>query len=321
MALGGDDQRSVGQLYLSFVRSQQGRPAEALDLLGRCRAVFQRRGLGWEEGASWLLSAWALIALGELARGKAACDEALRLLRPLGDQWALSHAEGMLGALAQGQQRYADATVHLGGAADATHRLGFAAAEAHHLANLGRAQEQNGDRVAAVATFAQAIEAAQAIGDLRTAALGNARLSRALRFVAPIAARAAAEWSQHWYGTTGGGEAFLLARYVLAALDGDPDQLTEVVATARETHDVEVEILALDALAQLRVERGDDAEARTILNEADAVMPGARHLLADSDRVDRVRAMSQLEPVGSAAPMAASSATEVALGPTAFGPN
>jgi tetratricopeptide (TPR) repeat protein len=289
MALGGDALRPVGELYLAFVHTQQGRAVEALDLWDRCLPAFQQRGLTWEEGASWLLSAWALIALGETARGKSACDEALRLLRPLGDHWALNHAEGILGGLAQAQQRYADATVHLRRAADATHRLGFAAAEAHHLANLGRAQEQNGDPPAAIATFKHAVETAHATGDLRTAALASARLGRALRFADPAAARHAADWSQRWYSSAGGGDALLLAEYVLAALDADLGRLTDTIATARATHDIEIEVLALDAVARLLAEHRNKAGARTTLAEADAAMAGARHLLSDSDRADRAR--------------------------------
>jgi tetratricopeptide (TPR) repeat protein len=287
MALGGDEHRATGELYLSFVRTQQGRPAEALALLDRCRAAFRRDGLVWEQGASHLLSAWALIATGSTAAGKAACDEALRLLRPLGDQWALNHGEGMLGELAQAQQRYADAAVHLRRAADATHRLGFAAAEAHHLANLGRAHEQNGDTPAAVALYTRAAATAQATGDLRTAALADARLARALRLADPATARAAAERAYDFYGGAGGGDALLLTRYVLAAMDADPDRLAEIVADARTAHDIEVVVLALDALARLRAERGDAAGARTTRAEADAAMAGARHLLTDRDRPDR----------------------------------
>ncbi len=65
-----------------FVRSQQGRAQDALALLADCRTAFHRARPGWEEGASWVLAAWAEIALGETARGRAACDEALRLLEP-----------------------------------------------------------------------------------------------------------------------------------------------------------------------------------------------------------------------------------------------
>ena len=195
MALGGDTQRRVGQLYLAFVRTRQGRAAEALDLLDNCRDVFRRTGQAWEQAASWLLSAWALIALGETARGKAACDEALRLLKPLGDQGPQPRRRHPR-RTRTGPAKVCRRHHHLRRAADATHRLGFAAAEAHHLTNLGRAQEQDGDPSAAIATYAHAIETAHATGVLRTAALASARLGRTLRFADSIAARAAAGWSR-----------------------------------------------------------------------------------------------------------------------------
>ncbi|WP_327000950.1 hypothetical protein OHA72_38275 [Dactylosporangium sp. NBC_01737] len=81
---------------------------------------------------------------------------------------------------------------------------------------------------------------------------------------------------------------------MLAALDGDPDRLAAAVGTARAAGDAEVEVLALDALACARAVRGDAGGARAALAEADAAMPGARHLLTDGDRVDRTLALSQV---------------------------
>ncbi len=91
-----------------------------------------------------------------------------------------------------------------------------------------------------------------------------------------------------WYSAAGG-DGLPLAQYVVAALDADPDQLADAVTAARDAHDVEIEVLALDALAQLLADQGDDAGARTALDAADVAMSGARHLLADTDRVDRAR--------------------------------
>ena len=179
-ASGGDLDRAVGEvrstvelaedkararLFLAFVHSQRGRPHDALAALAACRDLLS----GWERGAAWLLTAWAEIALGEVARGKQACGEALRLLVPLGDQWALSHAEAMLGALAQAEYRFPDAVAHLGRAADAADRLGFLAAGSLHRTNLGRAYQQNGEPAAAVAAFERAIETAHTAGDLAAA--------------------------------------------------------------------------------------------------------------------------------------------------------
>ncbi|MFC6083558.1 BTAD domain-containing putative transcriptional regulator [Sphaerisporangium aureirubrum] len=301
----GDEQRAVGRLYLSFVRSQQGRAEDALVLLAGCRADFRRLGRVWEEGASWLLSAWAEIALGATDRGKAACDEALRLLGPLGDQWALNHLEAMLGGLAQAEHRFADATAHLRRAADATHKLGFAAAEAHHLAGLGRAQHQSGDHRAAIATLERAIETAHATGDLRTVAAAGLRLGRVLRSAGERRpAREVVRSARSWYAAAGGGDAAVPAEYVLAALDADDgaphavERLSAVVAAARHVHDAETEVLALDALAHLHAEQGRTGDARAALDAADLVMPAARHLVTDGERIDRDRARSLLGAAG-----------------------
>jgi tetratricopeptide (TPR) repeat protein len=302
MGIGVDELPSVGRLYLSFVRSQQGRAHDALTLLADCRAEFHRLGRVWEEGVSWLLCAWAQIALGETARGKAACDEALRLLGPLGDQWALNHAEAMLGELAQAEHRFADATAHLQRAADATHTLGFAAAEAHHLTNLGRAQQQSGDHHTAVATLQRAIDTAHATGDLRTAAIASVRLGRVLRSLGQRQpARAVVQSAHRWYNAAGGGDAAALAEYLLTALDADDgtpeagQHLTDVLATARHAHDVEIEVLTLDALARLYAEQGRTSDAQAMLDTADRIMPAAYHLLTDIDRIDRDQARSLLD--------------------------
>ncbi len=303
MQLADESRHSVGQLYLAFIRSQQGDGQGALALLDACRADFHRRGQTWEEGASWLLGAWASIAVGDLAAGRAACEEALRLLGPVGDQWALNHAEGMLGALAQAEHRFADAVVHLQHAAEATHRLGFAAAEAHHLANLGRAQEQAGDRLAAAATLHRAIDAAESAGDGRTAALARVRLGRVLRCTGDAeAAWHAVDSGRRWYRAAGGGDAELRAQYLAAALDADADRssgavdLEAAIEAARAAHDVEVEVLALERLARVQAEAGEAATARSLLDTASALEPAVRHVLSEPDRLDRARAEALLGP-------------------------
>jgi predicted ATPase/DNA-binding SARP family transcriptional activator len=299
--LGDDERRSVARLYLAFVRSQQGRAQDALALLAECRPQFQAMGRRWEHGASWLLSAWAELALGRIDRGAAACEQALRLLQPLGDQWALSHAEGMLGGLAQAQHRFPDAIAHLERAAAAAHRLGFAAAEAHHLANLGRAHEQNGDLATAAATLRTSITTAFETGDARTGALSTARLSRVLRATGDHqAARDLAEEAHAWYTAAGGGEGLLLAEYVTAALEADEDlptadqQLSVVLAQARDAQDGEVELLTLDTLAGLHARNGRTSQAQGALDTADVLMATVGHLVTEGDRRDATAARLHL---------------------------
>jgi predicted ATPase len=282
------------QLYSAFVCSQHNDPVAAQPLLVECREAFRALGRRWEEGASWVLSAWAETALGRIAAAKRACAESVRVLEPIGDAWILAHAEAMLGGLAQAEHRFADATVHLGRAADAAGRLGFASAEAFHLTNLGRARQQAGDHPGARSTFERAIGLALAAGDLRTAALARVRLARSLRALGDAAAaRRIVAATRDWYAAAGGGDGVALAEYLDAALAadaGEPDagaRLTALAAAARERGDAEAELLALDVLARLAAAAGRTGEATTLARAADDLLPAARHLVADADRIDR----------------------------------
>ena len=265
-----------GRLFLAFVYSQAGRPRDALAALADLDAD------GWELGAAWLLRAWSEIALGATPRARKACDEALRLLD---DDWALGHAEALLGNLAQAEHRYPDSVAHLTRATEAAERLGFAATGSLHRANLGRALQLNGDPEAAVAAFERAITTAHGAGDLRIAALAHTRLARVLRALGrDDEARGHLTTARPWYATAGGGDGALLADHLAAALDDDRDALRHIVSR----HDPETEALSLDALARIAAAEGRAAEAAALLAEADRLVPA--HLVTDADRVDKLRA-------------------------------
>ena len=258
----------------------------------------------WEEAADWVLTAWAEIARGEMARGKAACDEALRLIVPIGDNWGRIHAEAMLGGLAQAQHQFAEAIAHLEQAAESAHQLGFRAAEAHHLTNLGWAEHQLGDPERATATLERAIDVGRATGDLRTAALAQVRLGRVLRALGQsAAARTTVEAARNWYALAGGGDGALMAESVLASIDveddvsGAQERIDRLLTAARDAGDIEVEVLALDTSALGYAKQGRSAEAQSALAHADQLMPAALHLLTDADRIDRDRARELLPPV------------------------
>lgn len=282
------------------MHTQGGRPQDALAALDGHRAAWH----GWEAGAAWLLTAWSEIALGRLDRSQAACVEATRLLTADGRPWALSHAEAILGGLAQAQHRFADATAHLRRAADAAHELGFAAAEALHLANLGRAEQQAGEPGTAVTTLRTAIETAHTAGDRRTVALAGVRLGRVLRALGrDEAARAEVDAAREWFRAAGGGDGALLAEHLSVALNPEPTALAEVLAAARAGRDAEVELLTLDRLALLHAERGDPAQAETphaergdraqaqaLLAAADGLLPAVAHLVTEDDRIDAAAA-------------------------------
>ena len=230
-----------------------------------------------------------------------ASQEALKLIRPLGDNWGLIHAEAILGGLAQAEQRFADAVDHLERAAEAAGNLGFGAAAAHHLTNLGRIHQEAGDLGSARAALHQAIAAAQAVGDARTAAYARAHLGWVLRAIGEHAdARLVLIAAREWFDAAGGGEGAVLADYALAALDADrgltqaANRLDEVLAAARRDGQGEVEVLTLDRLARLHAERGDLDEATTLLAQADDIAQAVGHLMSDNDRIDRAPAWSLL---------------------------
>jgi predicted ATPase len=303
--IGDDRARAVARLHLAFVHTQGGRAADALALLDACRADLAHFDLAWEEGASWLLAAWAHLASGDIVAGEAACSQALALLQPVGDSWALAHAQGLLGDLAQAQQRFADATAHLAGAAQAAGTLGFEAAQAHHLLNLGRALQQAGDPAASRASLARAIDIGQRCGDARTVAFARTRLAQVLRTTGETApALDAASRAVDWFTTAGGGDGAALADYLLAALHADAgepsarDELDHVLHLARDSDPV-VEVLTLDTLAALDAHDGLDEAARARLAAADEVASTA-YALWSGDRVDSQRAHAELSHAGPA---------------------
>jgi len=203
------------------------------------------------------------------------------------------HTDAMLGAVAQAEHRFDEACVYLARATTTAQREGFAGSEAYHRANLGRAQQQNGDLDAAAHTLYQAIETARATGDLRIASLARLRLGRVLRAQGDLdAALAYGRAAQDWYHASGGGDHTRLADCLVAAMDRDAADgaataiLEAVLADAREAGDLEVEVLALDALARRSADSGDTAAAIARLDQADALMPAARLRVTDEDRID-----------------------------------
>jgi len=281
------------QWYLAYVLAQQGRFVESSLVVEASRAVFGELGSEWEEAASWVLTAHSAIAVGDPASAGVACWEAATLLARVGDPWLMVHAEGMLGGVAQGEHRFADACEHLGRAAVQSHQSGFAATEAYHLANLGRAQQLNGELDCAARTLNRAIETARSTGDPRVVALSQVRLGRVLRAQGnPAAARTTISTAQAWYRASGGGDGARLADCVLASLNTDSNSdasissVESVLADARAADDVEVELLCLDALARMHAELGQTPLAASLLSEADALMGAAWHHVVDEDRID-----------------------------------
>ncbi|MCD2196755.1 winged helix-turn-helix domain-containing protein [Actinomycetospora endophytica] len=217
-AVDADGDPDAARWFEGFLLLQEGRLAAALDALERCRRAYTARDLAWEEGASALLAAFVLVALGDTTAARAACDAAIRLVGPLGDSWGLLHAEAALGRIAAAEGRHTDAARHHGHAATSARRLGFPGAAAQHLAHLGRAQHAAGDPDAE-ATLRQAVTEAEDAADPRLLAqirtwLAEAALARGDR----DAARALVEVADAWFAEAGAGEGADDAARLLASL-------------------------------------------------------------------------------------------------------
>jgi predicted ATPase/DNA-binding SARP family transcriptional activator len=251
----------------------------------------------WDLGGTWILSAHAALLRGDVAAASAACSEADRLLRTLGDDWALDHLDALLGYIAQAEERFDDAATHLRRAAGAAEHLGYAATQASHLDTLGRVLEQAGQVDEAITTFQRVIEIGRTTRQLRLLALGRVHLGRVLRshgdrHEALIAVQAA----DHWFESSGGGDGAALAACLHSAMDaedGDPSaepRLRAVLQQADGQHTPDIEIMAMDALARCAATDHDHAAACDLLDAADHLMPSARHLLGANDRPDAAHA-------------------------------
>jgi hypothetical protein len=245
--------RTAGRLRRWSHWRPAGTPTPPPEPPGR-RAAYAATGADWEEGGSELLAAFAFLALGDTAAGRTACEEAIRILGPLGDAWALLHAEGALGRIAHAEQRFTDAARHHSAAAESADRLGFGGAAGLHRVHLGRAQHRAGEPAAAD-TLQRAADAAQLAGDRRLLALAQVAQADVLRGAGDRpAARALLETAHRWYAESGAGEGAAVAaclRATMRAEDGEPgawQDLLSIRDAAESAGDREVQVLASTAL-------------------------------------------------------------------------
>jgi predicted ATPase/DNA-binding SARP family transcriptional activator len=261
--------------YRAFLGLQQGRAQDALADAQQSLAADRAMGRRWEQAGGLLLAASASAMLGDISGADAAARTALELWQPIGDSWGLVvHGEAMLGAIAQADHRFDDAAEHLANAAESSRRLGFLGQQAYHLTRLGRVQQQAGNDELAVKTLFRAIEAASDDGDLRMAATARINLARVLRGTDRNQdAVTLLEQANAWYQNAGAGDGALLSRVLLAAATGDraagTGELELVLDDARSVNDVEVQVLALDALARLAARAGEVDRAAQLLQVAD----------------------------------------------------
>src|SRR3954447_2483748 len=280
--------------HLAYVVSHHGEFGRAMELTSRSGELYRGLDRPWDQAANLLFAARAAISAGDHARAREARDQVERWLEAVDDPWLHVRRDAMLGELARLEHRFDDAALHLGRAAQTSRRLGFLQTEAYQLSALGRAQCQAGDYETGAATLALATEKAEATGDLPLAALARVHLARVLRALGrSAAARSALEAATAWHRGAGGGEQAALGEGLLAALDaedgvsGADERLVALLDDARLDDDAPVEVFALDALARLAAERGDDTTAHELGDAADRRMEAASHFITERDRADR----------------------------------
>ncbi len=294
-----DRLRADAHRHLAFLRIQQGRPEDVLDLTAAALRVYRRLDLQWDTAGSLLLAAFGAITLGDTTGAARAATEAVELMTPIGDSWALVHADAVLAAIAQAEHRFDDAATSLTRAAAASEQLGFLGQAALHLTTLGRVLQRAGDTARAVDTLDRAISAAGRSGDLRIAATARTTLARLHRAAGETdIAVALLRQNDRWYRDSGGGDGALLTKCLLASMTPEPEgargdrRLQAVLDEARRCHDAQVEVLALDALALIAAGQGRIGAARDLLGSADDLTAHSGHVIDPSDRIDAHRARS-----------------------------
>jgi tetratricopeptide (TPR) repeat protein len=279
------------QRHLAFLRIQQGRPRDVLACAAASLETSRSLALSWETAGGLILGAYGSLMLGDTPAAARDATEAMQLLTPIGDSWALVHAGALLGGIAQAEHRFEDAVDALTRAAQESERLGFPGQAALHLASLARAQQRAGNTDEAAGSFDRAIAAATVGGDGRLASTARLNLAKLRRAGGDDpGARRLLEENARWYDAAGGGEGALLNRCLLSAEADDDAALEQLLDEAGAAGNREVEVYALDALARIAAERGDRARAGELLEKAETLAATVGHVVDDHDRLDRSRA-------------------------------
>ena len=178
-----------------------------LALTARAAELMDGLDMPWDRAANGLLAARAAISSGDRERSAETAASVTACLRLVDDPWLQVRGDAMLGELARLQHRFSDAVAHLLRTTDVCRRRSYTQTEAYQTASLGRAQCLAGDPESGVATLGRSIDKAEAIGDMRMAALARIHFGRVSRGLErTVEARSALEKAVSWQRYAGGGE-------------------------------------------------------------------------------------------------------------------
>jgi predicted ATPase/DNA-binding SARP family transcriptional activator len=281
-----DDLVADAHRHRAFLAIQQGRPDDVLAASAEALEIYRRDAIGWSAATALLLSAYGNLMVGDVVAARAAATEAVAVITRLGDSWAMVHAQGILGGVAQAEGRYADAAVAFDGAAEAAVRMGFLGQAALHRVSYARVLARVDDP-GARAAYEQAAAEAAAVADGRLGASIRLHLAQVIRAEGEVdRALALLEENVEWYAGAGGGDHDLVSRIELAAARGDRAGLAEGLVEARAMNDVESIVVALDSLALHAARAGDLPAAAEHLDQSDAVLAAAPYLIDHTARYD-----------------------------------
>ena len=197
----------------------------------RSAALYRGLDRPWDQAANSLFAARAAISAGDRVRAVAGRERVETGWGTVDDPWLHVRRDAMLGELARFEHRFDDAVTHIQHAAETSARLGFSQTEAYRLSSLGHTQCQAGDYIAGAATLERALEKAEAVGDVRLAALARVHLGRVLRALGRVAeARSGTRGGDRVARGAGGGEQAALGECLLAAMDARTDADARLVA-------------------------------------------------------------------------------------------
>ena len=287
--------------HLAYVVSHHGEWEHALELTARSRALYDGLDRPWDQAANALFASRAAISAGDPVRAAEARDQVQHWLRIVDDPWLQVRRDAMLGELARVEHRFDDAVDDIGRAAETSGRLGFLQTEAYQLSSLGRAQCQAGDDATGAATLELAIEKAEAVGDVRLAALARVHLGRVLRALGRGApARTALEAAAAWHRDAGGGEQAALGDCLLAGArraritsPAREQRLVAILDAARSDDDAPSRSSPSTRSRAWRSRRATSPTARDLCEAADRRMETASHFITERDRTD-ARAVRQI---------------------------
>ncbi len=290
--------RAAAEGVLGLILVDSSRFAEGKALIAASREVLLEYGNTWDAAMCLLRLGYAAQLEGDLALAQRLGRQALDELPSQGDLWAL-HAARRLIAVSQLRQGDWDSALDsFEEALEISTRMGFASDEVairEHLADLHRLR---GLLAEALDELSACLDGAIQLGDAPTADRVRSVAAQIHRQRGDVAAARAvlepAVARQHRGNAQDVPTCLMVQLGALSAASEQPTAAPRLLRRARDRarteHDLDQEILALDALARALTALGRADDADEAQREADRLAAGRPAGLRPLTRVDRAPA-------------------------------